>query len=536
MRRFCIVLFAVTAAVGVSKVHASEGVDDVLKLASAGLSQDVMMAFVQTSSTPFNPTADEIKTLRDGGVSATVIVAMIDHGKEVNSPGSTDTNPTTPSSSPSARPASVSPENGDAYAANSNTANATNASYQPSAPTPDYAGNSGSPIQTSLVAPPAEDANISYFYETMAPHGTWHQTAEGNVWRPNVVNVQADWRPYANDGHWVWTDAGWYWESSYPWGWAAFHYGRWHNDASLGWVWSPDTTWGPAWVNWRHNDSYYGWAPLPPEARFDSAIGFSFHDKHVDVGLDFGLNERDYAFVPSDRFLDVNIGLAVLPRAHVSDVYRQTTVINNTYIYNHNRIINNGVPFTQVEQRTQRKLDTVRIADARFSAGVAVRGEVHTRGSIAVFRPTLSNVAPRDPAAAISRGTYVRRDVVYTHVTAEQDRVAERRLVSEISYRGNNASARGLERSEPAKIRNETRRDTEAERRVDSEIAQRERAPREEKQQTALRSEAHGGAEPVGRERQIEHVNQAREEAAAKHADRADREDAHPKKKKGHDE
>ena len=52
-----------------------------------------------------------------------------------------------------------------------------------------------------------------------------------------------------NDGHWVYTDDGWYWDSNYEWGWAAFHYGRWNHVDNYNWVWSPDTVWAmPSWV------------------------------------------------------------------------------------------------------------------------------------------------------------------------------------------------------------------------------------------------------------------------------------------------
>ncbi len=65
-------------------------------------------------------------------------------------------------------------------------------------------------------------------------------------------------------GYWALTDYGNTWVSDYPWGWAAFHYGRWHFDKYYGWEWIPGHVWGPAWVSWRHGGGYYGWAsPYP---------------------------------------------------------------------------------------------------------------------------------------------------------------------------------------------------------------------------------------------------------------------------------
>src|SRR5579862_5507768 len=75
------------------------------------------------------------------------------------------------------------------------------------------------------------DRNLSFFYESLAPHGTWHQAEKyGWVWQPEVVLSENDWRPYDNNGHWIWTDDGWFWVSDYDWGWAPFHYGRWSYD------------------------------------------------------------------------------------------------------------------------------------------------------------------------------------------------------------------------------------------------------------------------------------------------------------------
>src|SRR5205085_1063852 len=95
------------------------------------------------------------------------------------------------------------------------------------------------------------------------------------------------------------------------------------------WVWTPDATWGPAWVDWRYNDNYYGWAPLPPGARFTAGVGFNFNGGNVGVG--FGLREDYYAFVPSRSFLSVNIGTVIEPRHRSAEYYRSTREVKNSY-------------------------------------------------------------------------------------------------------------------------------------------------------------------------------------------------------------
>lgn len=102
------------------------------------------------------------------------------------------------------------------------------------------------------------------------PYGDWVVVhTYGQVWRPRGMAV--GWQPYTL-GTWSMVDGDWLWQSELPWGWAAFHYGRWYLDASYGWVWVPDDVWGPAWVVWRSDTSYVGWAPLPPQATWHAGV------------------------------------------------------------------------------------------------------------------------------------------------------------------------------------------------------------------------------------------------------------------------
>lgn len=455
----CLLSVALSSALGAS-VCAAEGVDDVIKLSHAGISQDVMLAYVQSAPEAYDLSADEIQNLRNENVSATVIVAMLDHGKELQGGAAT-------------------PVAGE----NTSAAQLTNVNETTAAPASTASANDAPPSSAAddtvatVVAPPEQDTNLSFFYEAMAPHGRWHQTAAGWAWQPAVAETEAGWRPYANSGHWVWTDQGWYWESGYPWGWAAFHYGRWNDDASLGWVWVPDNTWGPAWVSWRQGEQYYGWAPLPVDARFEAGAGFSFHNKNVGFSFDFGVGENDWAFVPADRFLDAEIGIAVVPRAHVRDVFRQTTIVNNTYVYNDNRVINNGVPVSQAAQRTNRSIDPVRLADAHFAAGTPIRGEVRTREGITVYRPAVAAVAPRDPKRAVAHSVYLRREPApYPMVTASAERNAQRRLAVELSQRhAPKTPLSTAERSAVTAPSAHPEHDEAAQHRLDAELAARER-------------------------------------------------------------
>ncbi|MDP1994759.1 MAG: hypothetical protein Q8K40_05880, partial [Ignavibacteria bacterium] len=129
---------------------------------------------------------------------------------------------------------------------------------------------------------------FNYFYSSLSPHGRWIEIDDGLVvWRPRILNRH--WQPYAQ-GTWIWTNDGWYWDSYEPFGYIVYHYGRWHYDNNYGWIWVPDYQWAPAWVEWRYDDDYIGWAPLPPYAVFNSHSGIHF-------SIDFSLPFNHWNFV-----------------------------------------------------------------------------------------------------------------------------------------------------------------------------------------------------------------------------------------------
>ena len=175
-----------------------------------------------------------------------------------------------------------------------------------------------------LTSPAKADVNISFdfFHDTLSPYGSWSQTdSYGLVWQP--TGVDRDWSPYT-DGYWSYTDAGWTWVSYEDWGGVCYHYGRWVELDEAGWCWVPGYEWGPAWVSWRKNEDYVGWAPLPPEARWDVGVGIStWADTQYDIG------PRHYSFCRSRDFGAPVIRGVILPRARNVTFINFTTNITN---------------------------------------------------------------------------------------------------------------------------------------------------------------------------------------------------------------
>jgi hypothetical protein len=195
--------------------------------------------------------------------------------------------------------------------------------------------------QDTTAVAPASFGDPEEFHGALSPYGEWLELRDGfYAWRP--THVQSSWRPYLN-GHWAWTDYGWYWVSNEPFGWATFHYGRWYRDDYYGWIWIPDRTWGPAWVEWRYNDNYLGWAPLPPYATFGINMGIRFTNR-------WSAPYNYWNFVMYRHLTSPFLAREVMP---LSDARRLMGVTRSggRYDYDGSHIINRGVDRGFVERR-----------------------------------------------------------------------------------------------------------------------------------------------------------------------------------------
>ena len=343
---------------------------EVVRLAQAGTSEDVVLAYIQNDTAPFNLGADQILYLRDIGVSSTAITAMINRDSVLRSQPMSASAP--PPVAQETVPVSSAP---------------VTAPLVPEA----------APVYVST-APP----EVSYFYDDLSPYGTWVQLdGVGWCWQPRVVVINRSWQPYCDSGHWVFTDAGWFWQSDYSWGWAPFHYGRWQLHERCGWVWTPDRVWGPAWVTWRYEGDHCGWAPLPPHADFDVHLGYRFNGVAVAASFDFGLRPDHFTFIAVRDFHSHDYAQHRLPPAEVTQVYNHTTVINNYIVNNNNTVINQGIRPEQVAAATHSEVRKVAIRDVPAPAAAAAASRGGARAEVAVYRPELH--APARPVNVVAQ-------------------------------------------------------------------------------------------------------------------------------------
>ena len=123
---------------------------DVVKMAQ-GVSDDVVLAYIQNSPAPFNLSADNLIYLQDVGLSSVVVTAMINHDKSLPAQNINNQQLYVPANP--GQPGLAAPPAG-------------------SGPLPAYVGN------------PPED--VSYFYNDLSPYGTWVNLDQyGWCWQPD---------------------------------------------------------------------------------------------------------------------------------------------------------------------------------------------------------------------------------------------------------------------------------------------------------------------------------------------------------------
>ncbi len=259
------------------------------------------------------------------------------------------------------------------------------------------------------------------FYRKLEPYGAWRETGNyGYVWQPRAAQQSRNWRPYT-DGRWAYTDAGWTWVSDEPFGWATYHYGRWTRLRDVGWVWVPGDEWAPAWVSWRSSDQHIGWAPLPPEARFERRTGIKkWADSYYDISAD------EYVFIPNEDIGAENLERAALPIERNVTIVNQTTNVTNI-TYTNTRIMNEGPNYEQLRGRSRRPVERMRLEREYDLGDEAPRATV--RGNVlALMAPIFAARAderPRNVGAPIKQAT-IERNWSSTGNQPEAERAREK--------------------------------------------------------------------------------------------------------------
>jgi hypothetical protein len=253
-----------------------------------------------------------------------------------------------------------------------------------------------------LVAQAGVQVSVDFFHDNLESYGDWREVGDyGYCWQPR--DVDRDWRPYS-DGRWLYTDAGWTWDSDEPYGWAVYHYGRWARIDHVGWVWVPGTEWGPAWVSWRRSPRYVGWAPLPPEARFVRSSGFSAR-----VDADYDIGPANYSFVQVRNFGAPRLRTVIVePRENITIIRQTTNITRITYV--NNVVYNDGPQYDVISRESAQPIRRLKLdrreefgGDLRTVRSEQLRTRVEGDSLRVVALPfdTAPATAPRKVAAKV---------------------------------------------------------------------------------------------------------------------------------------
>jgi uncharacterized protein DUF6600 len=217
---------------------------------------------------------------------------------------------------------------------------------------------------------------INVFEHALSPYGRWFDSPRyGRVWYP--IGVRRGWRPYYDDGHWVYSDDyGWMWVSDVPWGWAPFHYGRWVFDPYYGWIWVPGRVWGPAWVMFRWAEDCIGWAPLPPHARWDPRYGYR-RGTRIDIDI------SGWSFVRPEGFRARRFDRYAFDRREYPTIIKRTTNVTNITVIN-NRIVNDSIRVQDVERTTHQRVERLRVTEGSRPEGASIKDN-----KVIVYKPTV---------------------------------------------------------------------------------------------------------------------------------------------------
>jgi len=129
-------------------------------------------------------------------------------------------------------------------------------------------------------------------------------------------------------------------------------------------------------VTWSYSNSYVGWAPLPPTVTF-GASGYS--------GGAIVVGASQYVFVPTNRFVGVNVGSVRVPTLQNATIFRQTTHATR-FSVSGGILRNMAIPVSAI-QRAGVRVETRAIADARTSPRPMMSAGSGRRGRFNVVAP-----------------------------------------------------------------------------------------------------------------------------------------------------
>lgn len=197
------------------------------------------------------------------------------------------------------------------------------------------------------------------------------------VWKPAPglsVGVTAGepappYEPYRN-GQWVNTDAGWYFKAASEPEEITSHYGRWVYSPSAGWLWVPGRVWAPAWVDWKEDEQYVGWVPVPPSVYLVN-----------NVIVMPPVPEDRYYVVEKKYFVEPSVYKYMYKENKNKIMIKEWRRIDGVMVMN-KTVINKGPDVKIIEKYYGKPVNTLKISKVKNSKDVK-----YTDTEISVFSP-----------------------------------------------------------------------------------------------------------------------------------------------------
>lgn len=213
------------------------------------------------------------------------------------------------------------------------------------------------------------------------------------VWRPSTdlaVSLNTGeppvYKPYEN-GQWVNTDAGWYFKAPTPAEEITSHYGRWAYNDQLGWLWVPGRVWSPAWVDWRENDEYVAWTPVPPH------VYLTGNTVNVPVIED----ENRYVIVEKKNFTEPQLYKYMYLENKNKIMIKEMKKIDGVMVVNRT-VINKGPEVSVIENKTGKKVEKITIKKVDNRNDVKYTSDAYT-----VYAPKLKKEKVEKDKGPISK-------------------------------------------------------------------------------------------------------------------------------------
>lgn len=175
------------------------------------------------------------------------------------------------------------------------------------------------------------------------------------VWRPAsdlAVSIASGeppvYIPYSN-GQWLYTDQGWYFKAPTPEEEITSHYGRWAYNDALGWVWVPGRVWSPAWVDWRENDNYVAWAPVPQYVYLTGST--------LDVPT---IDDNKYVIVEKKNFTEPQLFKYMYLENKNKVMIKEMKKIDGVMVINRT-VIDKGPEVSVIEKETGKTIQKVKV-------------------------------------------------------------------------------------------------------------------------------------------------------------------------------